>query len=640
MAKIDFTKLIFHRDKPSAPKDYKKLEQYGVIGNLETCALVGDDGSIDWLCFPHLESPSVFGALLDSQKGGNFVIQPVGQFSSTQEYIKNTNVLQTKFKTARGTIVLTDFMPPLKKRSHENKHQVLLRKVECLSGNLDIRFQFRPHFNYARAKTTLRRTSKGVVARGAGKRLFFGAHIPLSITTESGAIGTFTLQAGQAQWFSLKYNDDLLAHRKRYPMLLRQTIKFWQGWSHKCSGECVFKGPWHDLVVRSGLAIKLLQHRTTGAIAAAATTSLPETVGGMRNWDYRYNWIRDSVFSVQALYNLGHFSEARELFNWFKRIYRGVQASSIRIMHDLHGSPVMPERKLNHLAGYRHSKPVRIGNRAARQYQHDIYGELLNVAYETRRYGDEISRNDWKLFTKIINYVCKVWQSPDAGIWEIRGPARHYVYSKVMCWVAIDRGIKIAEKRGYPAPLPKWVAIRDEIKNEVLEKGYSDKLQSFTQTLNSEKLDASSLLIPMVGFLPYEDVRVKNTIKATMKYLMKDDLVYRYLDDGLPGKEGTFILCTFWLVDALALSGELRQAEKLYRNILKYVSPLGLLAEEIAPRTKEQLGNFPQAFSHIGLINSALYIGLSKGRKAKGPKPLMGRLRFKDLLTGFLQQQS
>lgn len=613
---------LFHQSE-STISGYKPLEYYGLIGNTETCALIGADGAIDWLCLPHMESGSVFAALLDKDKGGHFTIQPKLKFKSYQKYVEGTNILQTFFSCSSGEAVITDFMPPFKKRTVWHKSHLLFRNIKCTRGFVDFEVVFDPRFNYARAKSDLQQTERGVVANYEDERLYLDGYFPLQIKGRQ-ARGEFTVSNKNDSWVVLQYNSHANFQPKDCQKEYEETFRFWKKWVHDCDrAKCVFKGPWHDLVVRSGLVLKLLTHGETGSIAAAATTSLPETIGGARNWDYRFNWIRDSVFAAQALYNLGHYREAKELFNWYKKIYKGVSISDIKILHGMHGEQEVPEVKLRHLAGYRNSKPVRIGNAAIDQFQLDIYGELLNVAYETSRYGESISQNDWRLLKRVVDHVCRVWQQPDAGIWEARTKPRHYVFSKVMCWVAIDRGIKIAEKKGFKAPFERWSETREEIKKTVLQKGFNKNLNSFVQSFNSKALDATSLLIPILGFLPFDDYRIKGTINATLKRLTKDGQVYRYLnDDGLSGHEGTFTLCTFWLVDALALSGRVKEAEKIFLNIIKNVNRLGLLAEEYDVAKKEQLGNFPQAFSHIGMINSALYIGLAKGQQARGPQPL------------------
>jgi GH15 family glucan-1,4-alpha-glucosidase len=618
---------------------YKRLEDYGVVGNLETCALIGVDGSVDWLCLPHLESPSVFGALLDKDKGGFFSVRPAGDFKSLQNYAGKTNVLETHFSNSSGAATITDFMPPFKKRSVWHKHQTLFRKVKCTRGTMDFSLDFKPRFNYAKSTPRFKANDTGIEAYAGKYKIFLDANVAFQIEQKNNAVANFSLNAGQELWLILQYNSHRVYSAKEAERELRKTLSYWKNWSHKCEPEtCVFAGPWHDLAVRSGLVLKLLTHGETGAIAAAATTSLPEITGGIRNWDYRFNWIRDSVFTAQALYNLGNEKEAKELFNWYKRIYKGVNIKDIQIMTGLHGEKNIPEKTLKHLSGYRDSKPVRIGNAAAKQAQLDIYGELLNIAYETNRYGESISQNDWRLLKRVVNYVCEIWKNKDAGIWEMRHKREHFVYSKVMCWVAIDRGIKIAEKKAFKAPLEQWRQEHELISKSILENGFSKKLNSFSQTYGSENLDASNLLIPMVGFLPFEDPRVQGTINAVLKHLTKESLVYRYLgDDGLPGQEGGFILCANWLIDALALSGRIREAEKLYKRLLRYASPLGLLAEEINLKTKQQQGNYPQAFSHVGLINSALYLGLAKGKHAKKVTPTSARKSFMQFGAKFKQ---
>lgn len=602
---------------------YKRLEDYGVVGNLETCALIGVDGSVDWLCLPHLESPSVFGALLDKNLGGSFSLRPNGAFKSRQNYAGKTNVLETHFNAASGAATLTDFMPPFKKRSVWHTHQTLFRKVKCTGGTMNFTVDFKPRFNYAKGVPRFKATDNGLEAYTGKYKIFLDANVAFQIEQKNNAAANFSLKEGQELWFILQYNSHTVYSPKEAERELQKTLNYWKNWSHKCEPDtCVFKGPWHDMAVRSGLVLKLLTHGETGAIAAAATTSLPEITGGIRNWDYRFNWIRDSVFTAQALYNLGNEKEAKELFNWYKRIYKGVNIKDIQIMTGLHGEKNIPEKTLKHLSGYRDSKPVRIGNAAAKQAQLDIYGELLNIAYETNRYGESISQNDWRLLKRVVNYVCEIWKNKDAGIWEMRHKREHFVYSKVMCWVAIDRGIKIAEKKNFKAPLEMWQQQRELIAESILANGFSKKLNSFTQTYGSENLDASNLLIPMVGFLPFADLRVQGTINAVKKHLSRDGLVYRYHNnDGLPGRDGSFILCANWLIDSLALSGRVREAEKLYKKLLRRASPLGLFAEEINYATKLQQGNYPQAFSHVGLINSALYLGLAKGREAKKVMP-------------------
>lgn len=619
---------FYHSNSSSGNSSgFKPLEEYGIIGNLETCALIGADGSIDWLCLPYLGSQSVFGRLLDLKHGGSFSVRPTREFRSYQTYLPKTNILQTHFFSKKASAVLIDFMPPFKKRATGKPHQSLFRRIKCLKGPMEFKLTFEPRFGYGRQGCRLQKTKSGILAWSKKEKLFLNTDCDFKINGPS-AHAQLTLKSGQEAYIILQYNGQNFFGFKALERELQKTVKFWSGWAHDCTGRgCVFQGPWHKTVVRSALVLKLLSQGETGAIAAAATTSLPEIIGGVRNWDYRFSWIRDSVFTVQALYNLGHQAEARALFNWYKRLYRGINFKHVKILNGLRGEKVSAEKTLAHWSGYQNSAPVRVGNTAAKQRQLDVYGELLNMAYETSRYGESISKHDWTLLKKIVNHVQKAWKQKDAGLWEVRSGYRHFVYSKVMCWVAVDRGIKIAEKKNLAAPLEKWKSLRAEIRQAVLKKGFNEKLNSFTQAFGSKNFDAANLLIPLVGFLPLQDYRVQGTIGATLKHLYQDGLVLRYRAyDGLPGKEGGFILCTYWLVDVLALSGKIKQAQKLYQNLLKLAGPLGLFAEEISLKTRRQLGNFPQAFSHIGLINSALYLGVAKEfYKARAKAPGAGK---------------
>lgn len=604
--------------------DYKDLEQYGIIGNLETCALIGDDGSIDWCCFPLIDSPSVFAAILDHMKGGRFAITPAGNYRTRQEYLGETNVLQTYFQTDSGTAVLTDFMP-LKTEDDPTcqRHRAVYRRVACKSGVMTFDLDFSPRFNYALDATALAYSPGGTEASSSHRKLFLQTDLTMQMQGSSSAVAAFSLREGEEKWFVLQYDEKDPKTAEECRAQLDAVLEYWDGWVHRTSGNtALFDGPWRDLVVRSALVLKLLAHEKEGAICAAPTTSLPESIGGERNWDYRYNWIRDASFTVQALYNVGHDDEARRHLRWFVDICeRNADPSKIQIMYGMHGETDLRETELRHLEGYRKSRPVRIGNGAAKQKQLDIFGELVNAIYETERYG--IPEGQFEFVVRIVDYVCKVWDTPDSGIWEVRGGPRHFVYSKLMCWVAVDRGIKIAEHRKYTAPLEKWRETRDEIRKAVLENGYNERLGSFVQSFGSTTLDATSLIIPITGFLPTDDPRVQGTINKTLAELTTESgLVYRYLgEDGLSGKEGAFLLCSFWLVQALALSGRTEEAEKILNNVVKFAGGTGLFSEEIDTETGKQLGNLPQAFSHIGLINSVLYLGHVNGKSHAGPAP-------------------
>jgi GH15 family glucan-1,4-alpha-glucosidase len=603
---------------------YKNLEDYGIIGNLETCALVGKDGSVDWLCFPHLDSPSVFAALLDAETGGHFSIRPTTKYDSLQSYAGDTNILQTTFSTPLGNAVITDFMP-VKGMEDTGPQSTIFRKVECVKGMVKLAVSVRPRFNYAAVIPDAEPTESGLIFTHRDEFLFFQSPVPVFVH-DGGADGSMTLKEDDSLWFMLQYNHNEPLQPKQCDKIIAKVKKFWQDWAHTCNRDtCVIDDPWHHLAVRSGLVLKLLSNPDSGAIAAAATTSLPEMIGGVRNWDYRYSWIRDASFTNQALFHLGHVAEARDFRNWLIGIAEAAgDPSRIMTMYPLRGEKDIGERVLDHLSGYEGSKPVRAGNAAAKQKQLDIFGEMLNAVYDTSRHGEEILPGRWAIFRGIVDYVRKVWNTKDSGIWEIRGAPRHFIYSKLMCWVALDRGIRIAEEKGFEAPLKDWETTREQIKKVILERGFSRKLDSFVQSFGSENIDATGLLISPMGLLPHNDPRVLGTIDAVLKRLSTGNgLVYRYEgDDGFPAGEGCFVLCSFWLIKALVLAERTEEAEKIFAGVLGYISPLGLLSEEVEPQSGRLIGNFPQAFSHVGVINSALYLGIAGGRKYEGPRPV------------------
>jgi GH15 family glucan-1,4-alpha-glucosidase len=604
--------------------NFKRLEDYGIIGNLETCALVGRDGSIDWLCLPHIGSRSVFAALLDAEQGGHFWIRPQTKYQSAQSYAGATNVLRTAFTTPLGDAVVTDFMP-VKGMEGVPSVSAVIRKVECLKGMVKMSVGFRARFNYGETLAEVEPAESGLIARWQDEFLFLQSPAPMFLH-DGEASGSVSLKAGDSLWFAIQYRHVNPLQPDNYETLLTQVSDFWLEWAGTCDiDQCVIEEPWHYLAVRSALVLKLLSNPDTGAIAAAATTSLPEKIGGRRNWDYRYSWVRDASLTDQALFHLGHVDEAQNFRKWLMRIAeKAGEPSEIKTMYPLHEGEGLEEKVLDHLSGYEGSRPVRIGNAASQQKQLDIFGEMLNAIYDTTRHGEEVSPERWNVFRKIVDYVCTVWEHEDSGIWEMRGKQRHFVYSKLMCWVAVDRGIRIAEEKQYDAPLEEWRDTREEIKRAILEKGFSETVDSFVQSFGSEDVDATALLIAPMGLLSHNDPKVQGTIDAVMRRLMpKNGLVYRYEgDDGLPEGEGCFLLCSFWLIKALVLSERIEEAEKIFASVLGYVSPLGLLSEEVDPETGRLVGNFPQAFSHVGLINSALYLAITKGRKHKGPKPL------------------
>jgi GH15 family glucan-1,4-alpha-glucosidase len=606
---------------------FTPIEEYGCIGNLETCALVAPNGSIDWFPFPHVESPSILAGILDPDNGGQFRISPVGEFDGSQQYVDETNVLETTFRTSDGTATVTDFLPPAGKVDHPEK--VLYRRLSCEDGAVDLEVEFEPRFDYARAETTFTSTEKGIRTEGGDEQALLES--PVDTDVVDGRItGMVSLEEGDTEWFMLRCTgaEDADADPDA---ALSDTVQYWQEWTHDCDREgsgCIFEGPWHDLAVRSGLVLKLLTHEETGAIAAAPTTSLPENIGGVRNWDYRFNWLRDAGFTLQALLNLGHVDEAVSYFEWFVGLCQTDDPEEIQPLYGLHGDSDLTERELDHLAGYQDSRPVRIGNGAAEQKQLDIYGELLLAVDEMVRHGRELAPDEWEVITDIIEFVRTHWTEKDAGIWEVRGGNKHFVYSKVMCWVALDRGIALATERNWDAPVENWRNTREEIERDVVANGYNEDVDAFVQAYNTDTLDATGLLLPIVGFLPFDDERVQNTIAAIEDRLLVDEaLVHRYEgEDGLAGEEGTFVLCSCWLIDALALSGRREEAYERFDALAEYVNPLGLIAEELDENTGAHLGNFPQAFSHIGIVNSALYLGHLSGYEQPGPPPMGIRL--------------
>ena len=604
--------------------EYKPIEAYGLIGNLETGALVGNDGAIDWCCFPYLDSPSIFAAILDWEKGGTFSVRPVAPYESSQQYLHRTNVLQTAFHTASGTLTVTDFMPVrLDELASEYPTRAIYRRVACTEGPVDVDVEFAPRFDYARANTRLEPTSGGITAESDDESVFLSTPRELHIDGDT-ARATYVLEEGESHWYVAQYGSHDPMSQSTCQRLLDETVEYWRDWAHVCDdGSCLFGKATgdgtigHDLAVRSGLVLKLLTRQDTGGICAAPTASLPEDVGGVRNWDYRFAWIRDGAFTIRALGELGHTDEAKAYLNRFLELSKELRPEEIRPLYGMERGKELEEVELDHLSGYRDSKPVRIGNDAAGQDQLDVYGELILAISQLTSADEEIVETDWNAVVQLADYICDNWEKTDSGIWEVRGGEQQFVYSKVMCWVGVDRAIELAEYNGFDAPVDEWKECREAIKETTIERGYDEDRGTFTQKFDDEDgtLDATALLIPLSGFLPFDDERVQNTINAVLERLTTDDgLVFRYDEggDALPGDEGAFVLCSFWLVDCLALSDRIDEAQEIFDSVLDHASPLGLLSEEIDPETGQLLGNYPQAFSHIGLINSALYLAEAK----------------------------
>jgi GH15 family glucan-1,4-alpha-glucosidase len=616
---------------------YKKISDYGIIGNLSTVALIARDGSIDWLCLPYIDSPSVFGALLDDGKGGRFSLTPSDEWDSVAEYVPGTNILKTRFRTRTGVVELTDFMP-VPETGVEGSDVVgheLYRHIAVLRGKVELALMFQPRPDYARKPPVLEKKEGGVRILGGQEQLFLSCTRDIDIKTDE-VSSSWHLSEGEQVWLHLQQGSGAPrpVDEARARKALRDTGDYWRKWlKSEETGLAPRVGPYQDMIDRSALVLKLLYFHATGAIAAAATTSLPEEIGGIRNWDYRFTWVRDTSFTLRALFDLGHLSETKGYMTWIKRVLSEHGADKLQIMYGLRGEEDLPEEELSHLEGYKGSKPVRIGNEAAGQVQLDIYGELMDAALKLSGYVGKIDADLWPFLRDICDHVVGHWRDADSGIWEFRGGPRHFVFSKVMCWVALDRGIIIAQRYGFPAPLAEWERVRAEIREEVLDRGWSAKKGSFVQHYDTDELDATNLLIPLVGFLPFDDPRMVSTIEATQRELGSDGFLHRYGgEDGLPGGEGVFLLCSFWLVECLIALKRLDEAETLLRNMEGFANHLGLFSEEYDVEWQEALGNVPQAFTHIGYISSVLSLRqarekLAGSRPEKGAGELTGRSR-------------
>jgi GH15 family glucan-1,4-alpha-glucosidase len=663
-----------------ATATYPNIADYGIIGAMRTCALVSKAGSIDWLCLPDFDSPSVFGRILDWHKGGYFQVAPRGVRSVDRRYLPETNILETTFQTETGKARLTDFMP-VDTRTHRvevdgnrvqlpkginvilstvhrhraptegmlNPHDIgfhskVLRILECVEGSVEFTVECRPRFAYGAIVplAALIEESEGIsqhgFARGGGNAISVYCSKPLSIKDRA-FYAEGSLESGEKLYSALVHQTFFLPAAEEFDgpkieRLLEETSRYWKKWA----GRCTYKGEYRNEVLRSALALKTLTYDPSGALLAAATTSLPETPAGERNWDYRFTWLRDATFSLEALHNVGYTGEARGFKRWLE--WTAAYPEDLQIMYGLRGERWLTEVELP-LEGYRWSRPVRIGNAAHEQFQLDIYGEILDAAYIYRKIGgpeadpefwefesEEKERvvtepEHWDFLCDVIEFVIKNWRRPDAGIWETRGGYRHFVFSKVMCWVALDRGVKIAEElRNVPEDrdlynildedIHRWKEVREEIRADVLTNGYDSNYRvnqgAFVQSYGSKNLDASALVLPLVGFIKVTDPRMQSTIEAIRRDLVSPEgFVYRYkgFDDGLEGGEGSFTICTFWLVNNLIALGEIDQAKEIFEMLLAYANDLGLLSEEINTETGEMLGNFPQAFSHLALIDCA-----------------------------------
>jgi GH15 family glucan-1,4-alpha-glucosidase len=589
---------------------YLPIAEHGIIGDLHTVALVGTDGTIDWYCPGRFDGPSVFAALLDAGRGGHFRIAPAGRArpNAKQLYFPDTNVLITRFLTPDGVGEVQDFMP-----IHRDPHHVrrLMRRVIAVRGEMRFNVECAPRFDYARREHELRMFDTGAVFRAGDASLALRSSVPLS--ARGGDVrARFVLRAGESATFCLEAiapdAEPKAMSEAQAADGFNRTVRFWRGWL----AHSAYRGRWREMVNRSALTLKLLTYRPTGAIVAAPTTSLPEQIGGERNWDYRYTWIRDGAFSLYALLRLGFTEEAEAFMGWLTDRFResaGRGDGPLQIMYGIDGRAELDEETLPHLEGYRGSAPVRVGNGAADQLQLDIYGELIDSVYLYNKYGEPISYDAWMDLVKVLDWLCKNWDRADEGIWETRGGRQHFTYSRLMSWVAIERAIRMARQRGLPADIVAWLGARDRVTAQIMERGWNPERRAFVQHYGSDVLDASLLLMPLTHFIAPKDPRWLSTLDAIGEELVSDSLVYRYnasaSPDGLRGDEGTFSICSFWYVEALARAGRLDEARLAFEKMLTYANHLGLFSEEIGP-SGESLGNFPQAFTHLALISAAV----------------------------------
>jgi GH15 family glucan-1,4-alpha-glucosidase len=591
------------------------IAEHGLIGDLRTCALVGADGTIDWFCAPRFDSASVFGALLDDENGGSWRLSPVGEVTRTQQfYFPDTAVLITRFLTADGVAEVHDFMPVIAKADDDHR-QRLVRRISGVRGKLSLRMQLDARPDYGRASCTAERAGDGILLTGDGVRMGLVASTDTAIEEvddRTVVTADIELAEGDTALFVLEIlgeDDDPSGDAvDRTDALLNATTTYWRRWL----AQSRYTGRWREMVHRSAITLKLLSHEPTGAIIAAPTTSLPEYVGGSRNWDYRYVWMRDAGFSLYALLRLGFIEEARSFIRWLSERMGNERNADhglgpLRVLYDIDGNLPDDEVELDHLSGYRDSRPVRVGNAAVNQLQLDIYGELIDSVYLFNKYGPGISDDAWRDVVSVVDWVMDNWDNDDAGMWELRDEKRGFTTSRLMCWVALERAIRIARQRGLPGDIVAWSRARDEIYERIMTRCYNTDIGAFTQTEDGSELDAGVLLMPMVKFLSPADPKFLSTLEAVERELVTDSLVFRYnpASDGLDGGEGTFSICSFWYVEALTRAGRLDDAQLALEKMFTYANHVGLYAEQVSA-TGDQVGNFPQAFTHLSLISAAI----------------------------------
>ncbi|MFE3880079.1 glycoside hydrolase family 15 protein [Kitasatospora sp. NPDC059146] len=596
---------------------YLPIAEHGLIGDLRTAALVGTDGTIDWYCCPRFDAPSVFGSILDAERGGSFELAADVPARTRQFYFPDTNVLITRFYAADGVAEIQDFMPVVDESREASRHR-LIRRVVCVRGTLPFAARIAPRFGYGAEPHTVRVRAGEAVFEAPSMALALTSTVPLEGDGRD-VRSHFKLLEGESVVFALdRIGEDVRPRACPHAEAEAQfeaTVRFWCDWLSRSR----YRGRWREMVHRSALLLKLLTYAPTGAIVAAPTTSLPERIGGERNWDYRYVWVRDAAFCVYAMLRLGFTSEAEAFMAFLSErgIMRGAGPSGpLQIMYGIDGRKDLPESELDHLEGHLGSAPVRVGNGATHQLQLDIYGALIDSVYLYDKWGQPISSDHWDEVGAVVDWLCDHWDQPDEGIWETRGGRRDFVYSRLMCWVAIERAIRMANRRGLPADLGRWLRNRDAIYRQIMREGWSAERGAFVQSLGADVLDASVLMMPMAKFVSPTDPKWLATLDALTRDLVSDSLVYRYdpaaSPDGLHGTEGTFSICSFWYVEALTRAGRLEEARLAFEKMLTYGNHLGLYAEEIG-RTGEQLGNFPQAFTHLSLISAAFNLDRALG---------------------------
>jgi GH15 family glucan-1,4-alpha-glucosidase len=595
------------------------IEDYALLSDLQTAALVHRGGSIDWCCFPRFDSDATFAALLGHREHGRWLVAPETPGHATRRYRDGSLVLETEWETSEGRIRVIDFMPVRRDAPH------IVRLIEGLAGRVAVRSELIIRFGYGRIVPSIVRFDDAHVAM-AGPDAIVSRTPEATVGTNGPTLSTFEVGPGERVPLTLGWFP---SYSRRPPVVdpdaaLTETGAFWRGWSAQCN----YDGPYRDAVLRSLIVLKGLTYGQTGGIIAAPTTSLPEWPGGQRNWDYRYCWLRDATLTLLALINAGYRREASDWRAWLVRAAAG-DPDEIQIVYGVAGERRLPEWIVDWLPGFEDSRPVHVGNAAATQEQLDVYGEVMDAMYQARRHDVDASLPAWELGRQVLGLLEQRWHEPDEGMWEVRGGRRHFTHSKAMAWVAFDRGIKFCEEFGREGPLERWRAIRDEIHAEVCREAWNDELGSFTQSYGSTQLDASLLLLPQVGFLPPTDPRIRGTLDAVQRELSADGFLLRYRSeeeiDGLPFGEGTFLPCSYWLVDALALDGRYDEAAELFERLLGVRNDLGLLAEEYDPRTGRLLGNFPQAFSHVALVNSAITLVRSVAAPHSNPEQSAGR---------------